>query len=65
MIWYRWKVWRLAYSWNRGGELLDGYGFWRHVAFGVWVLTCKRPRRLPPFDGAGTPQLKETQDETV
>lgn len=38
MSWYAWKHWRIAYSRNRGGEMIDGWGKWRHVAIGFWWL---------------------------
>lgn len=28
MIWYAWKVWRIAWALNRGGVLYEGDGTW-------------------------------------
>ena len=36
MKWYSWKIWRLAYSRNRVGHVVEGNNRWNHVGFGFF-----------------------------
>lgn len=43
MCWYRWKLWRLAWSLNSGGSgIWDGDGMWLPLCGRLWMLVRRK-----------------------
>ena len=60
MTWYEWRIWRVAWSRNRGDVIEDGSGRWVRVFHNLWWRESRDTyMHIPELDTENADRLIE------